>query len=379
MEKLKITILYDAIEDKEKAEAEEKGEKLSLVYEQVAQVLTKRGHEVHLLAAGPKIRNLVSQIDKDDSDIIFNLCESLGGISQHEQNVASLLELLDKKFTGSGSIGLALAQDKALAKKLFSFHGIKYPKFSVIDEGQVDWSDDLEFPLFIKPLNQDASIGIDDRAIVHNVKELMERISYIQTEFKTPALIEEFIEGREIYVGILGNEKPEALPIIEWDFSRVPDGVPKIASAEAKWDEDSEAYKEAPSIFPEDIPEPVYKKIQETAITAFKALKLRDYGRVDMRLRQVKSSRSHSKGESNSGAGNGKTEERATEKENKKSARDRAAHGEDIEGWEFYIIEVNPNPHLARNSELALAARKHGLTYPDLIEKIIELALARSK
>lgn len=379
MEKLKITLLYDAIEDKEKAEAKERGEKLPLVYEQIMQVLTKRGHTVNLLAAEPKIRDLVSHIEKDDSDIIFNLCESLGGISQYEQNVASLLELLDKKFTGSGSLGLALAQDKALAKKLFSFHGIKYPKFSVIDEGQVDWSDDLEFPLFIKPLNQDASIGIDEKAIVNNIKELMERISYIQTEFKTPALIEEFIEGREIYVGILGNDKPEALPIIEWDFSKVPDGMPKIASAEAKWDEDSEAYKDTPSIFPEDIPEPVYKRIQEAAITAFKALKLWDYGRVDMRLRQVKSSRSHSKGESNLGAGNGKTEERATEKENKKSARDRAAHGEDIEGWEFYIIEVNPNPHLARNSELALAARKHGLTYPDLIEKIIELALARSK
>jgi D-alanine-D-alanine ligase len=351
--KQKVTLLYDAVEDQEKEEARAKGKKLPLTYEMVGQVLRKRGHTVDTAPATTNIRDLVSRVDKLDSDIIFNLCESLGGVSQHEQNVASLLELLDRRFTGSGSMGLSLAQDKELAKKLLAFHGIRYPKYAVMDAGRVDWSDDLEFPVFIKPLNQDASIGIDNNAIVHNIKDLMERISYIHTEWGTPALIEEYIEGREIYVGVLGNDKPEALPIIEWDFSSVPEGTPKIASAEAKWEENSKAYKNAKEVFPEDIPESVYREIQEAAVNAFRALKLRDYGRIDLRLRKTSSRK----------------------KENAKARKENSAVGD---AWEFYVIEVNPNPHLDINGEIAMAAAKHGLDYPDLMEKIIELALERT-
>jgi D-alanine-D-alanine ligase len=349
VKKLEITILYDAVEDVDKKEAEAAGEKVPpLVCEQVEHVLAKQGHEVKRLAAEHKIRDLASQIMKDDSDLIFNLCESLGGVSQFEQHVAALLEVLEKKFTGAGSIGLTLAQDKELSKKIFQFHGIRYPKFSVMDAGKVGWSDELSFPLFVKPLNEDASIGIDSGSIIHNVKELMERISYIQTEFNAPALIEEYIEGRELYIGVLGNDKPEALPILEWDFSKMPKGTPRIASSEAKWDEES-AYKDAPEVFPADIPEAVYMKIQETAIQAFKSLKLRDYGRVDMRLRHAVKD----------------IETKSTEQE------------ANFDNWEFYVIEVNPNPYLDKKSELAMAARKHELNYPDLIEKIIELAMER--
>ena len=161
-------------------------------------------------------------------------------------------------------------------------------------------------------------------------------------------MIEEYIEGRELYIGVLGNDKPEALPILEWDFSKMPKGTPRIASSEAKWDEES-AYKDAPEVFPADIPEPVYTKIQETAIQAFKSLKLRDYGRVDMRLRHVVKD----------------TDTKSTEQE------------ANFDNWEFYVIEVNPNPYLDKKSELAMAARKHELNYPDLIEKIIELAMER--
>jgi D-alanine-D-alanine ligase len=349
---LKITILYDAVEESDKKKAEAAGEKVSsLVCEQVEQVLTKHGHEVKRLPAEHKIRDLASQIMKDDSDLIFNLCESLGGISQYEQHVAALLEVLDKRFTGAGSIGLTLAQDKELSKKIFQFHSIRYPKFSCMDAGKVEWSDELTFPLFVKPLNEDASIGIDSGSIVNNVKELMERISYIQTEFNAPALIEEYIEGRELYIGLLGNDKPEAQPILEWDFSKMPKGTPKIASSEAKWDDES-AYKDAPEVFPTDIPEPVYTKMQEAAIQVFRSLKLRDYGRIDMRLRHV-----------------------VKDTETKSTKKDTATAN--LDNWEFYVIEANPNPYLDKKSELAMAARKHELSYPDLIEKIVELAMER--
>ncbi|PWT93811.1 MAG: D-alanine--D-alanine ligase [Acidobacteria bacterium] len=332
---MRITILYD-IQDEEDGKRANGEQPAPVVCQQVEDVLTKRGHEAKLLAASDNIRTLASQIDKDNSDLIFNLCESLKGISQYEQNVASLLEVLGKRFTGAEAFGLALAQDKALSKKIFHFHGIRYPKFSLMRAGRVDYSDELDFPLIVKPANEDSSIGIDGNAIVRNLKDLMERISYIHTEFNTPVLIEEFIEGRELYIGVLGNDKPEALPILEWDFSSIPDDFPKIATNEAKWDEDS-VYKQAPEVFPNDIPGEVVQRIQEDAVNAFKLLHLRDYGRVDMRL----------------------------------------FHDAKTDEWRNYIIEVNPNPYLEKKSELAMSARKHGLSYPDLVEKIAQMAFER--
>jgi D-alanine-D-alanine ligase len=323
-----ITILYDAIEDEETDPQADRP-----VYREVAEVLEQRGYTVSVLGARPDVRQLVAQIENDRSDLIFNLCESLGGVDRHEIEVAALLELLDKPFTGTGSLGLTLAHDKALAKKIFSFHGICYPKFCTIAAGQVEWSDELQFPLFVKPSNTDSSAGIDEHALVANVKELMERISFIHTEIKAPALIEEFIEGRELFVGVLGNDPPEALPIVEWDFSNVEDG-PKFATAEAKWDKSSAGYK-APEVFPEDIPKGAYEKIRSTAVEACKALRVRDYGRVDMRLRR---------------------------------------NGDD---YEMFVIEVNPNAYLEQGSELAMAANKNGLGYPELIERIVGLARKR--
>ena len=221
----------------------------------MAEALEKRGHTVQTLGVERKIRNLVSLVEKDTSDVIFNLCEAIASSSQHEHNVVGLLELFQKCFTGCGSAGWLLTTDKALCKKILQFHGIRYPRFCSVEKGRVEWADDLEFPLIVKPLNEDASIGIDKGSVVHNVKDLLERISAIQQEFDSGTLVEEYVDGREIYVGVIGNDKPEALPIIEWDFSQVKDG-PKIAGKEAKWDRNSEGYK-APVIFPEDIPEDV--------------------------------------------------------------------------------------------------------------------------
>jgi len=347
LEKTKITVLYDSADATLKPPiVDGKRDKPVLVHEQIADVLTKRGHHVTLLPAEPKARALSAQLEKDQSDVIFNVCESLNWESQHEKHVAALLELLGKPFTGSTALGLSLAKDKGLAKKLFAFPGLPYPKFSVMEAGKVQWSENLQFPLFVKPLSEDASIGIDAKAIVHNIKELLERISYIHTEFRSAALIEEYIDGREIYVAVLGNEKPVALPIVEWDFSKLSPDQPRIATSEAKWDEESDAFK-APEIFPTDIPPSVCKKIQDTAISAYQALQLRGYGRVDMRLKSPP--------------------------KNENGAQTTPEH--EGAGWEFYIIEANPNPYLDKKAEVALAAQKHGLKYPQLIEYIVELAL----
>ena len=334
MDKLAVTLLYDVIEDQETSAYEEKP-----VYQAIESVLRERGHAVKRLAAGPDIRKLVGAIENDDSDIVFNLCESLDGVESHAINVASLLELLGKRFTGTGSFGQMLAHDKALAKKIFSFHGLSYPKFSTMEAGQVEWSDDLQFPLFVKPSNTDSSTGIDEKSLVRNVKQLMERLSYIHTEIKSPVLIEEYIEGRELFVSVIGNESHEALPIIEWDFTKVKRGA-KFATWDAKWNVDSEGYK-APELFPEDIPEATYKRIQTAAIDACKALRIQDYGRVDMRVRPKRG-------------------------------------GKDDE-WEMFIIEVNPNPYLERTAEVSMAAQRKKLEYADLVEKILELAMHRNR
>jgi D-alanine-D-alanine ligase len=332
-EKRRITILYDAAEDIEKAKAEKAGKPFPLAYAQVAEALEKRGHTVQTVAVTKKIRALVSVVDKDNSDVIFNLCEAIASSPQHEHNVVGLLELFQKCFTGCGSEGWLLAGDKALCKKILQFHNIHYPRFCTFEQGKVDWADDLEFPLIVKPLNEDASIGIDKGSVVDNVKDLLERISYIHREFDGATLVEEFIDGREIYVGVLGNDRPEAFPILEWDFSKVK-GIPKIAGSEAKWDRDSESYK-APEVFPEDIPADVVQGIKTAALTAYQALELTGYARVDMRLRERK----------------GK--------------------------WDYPIIEVNPNCWLEKRGEFVAAARKHGLTFPELLERIVELAIAR--
>jgi D-alanine-D-alanine ligase len=351
-----ITVLYDAVEDQVRSEALERGEQPApLVHDILRDTLSSLGHEVKTIAAGSTALALAAQIQRDTSELIFNVCESFGGINQQEQHVAALLELFGKRFTGSGSLGLALAQDKAMAKKLLSFHGIQTPKFSVIESGEVDHADDFAFPMFVKPSNADASIGIDEHSLVRNFKELMERISFIKTELDAPALIEEYIEGREVYVSVLGGAKPEVLPVLEWDFSRVPDGTPKIASAEAKWDAQSARFRDAPQVFPDDLPPELVAELTRVTLGAYRALKLRDYGRIDLRLRK-------------------KTDD-LRQTLSGRPRQDTPAFG----GWEIFLIEVNPNPHLAPDSELPVSAARHGLAYPALIERIVENAMGRQR
>jgi D-alanine-D-alanine ligase len=250
-------------------------------------------------------------------------------------NVAAYMDLIGLPYTGAGPHAHFLAQDKATAKKMFHFHGIRTPYFATAYRGNIDHAHDVKFPLIVKPQLEDGSIGIDAAAVVNGVKELMERVQYVQNEFDSPALIEEYIEGREIYAAILGSyERTEVLPLVELDLSQLPEGVPRIASRDVKFERDSEAYKLTKSRVVEDLDEATTQKLSETAVAAYRAVKLRDYGRIDMRL---------------------------------------TAEGE------VYVIEANPNPWLSSKHEFAMAGRKSGRTYTELIKSIIELALERTK
>ena len=303
---------------------------------QLDAALAENGHTARRLAVDDAVQPLIDELTKEQPELVFNLAESFRGKSALESNVAALLNLLDLRYTGSSPAGLILAGDKTLTKKVLAFHGIQSAKFATMYRGQVDWSGDIKFPLLVKPPQEDASLGITQKSVVNDVKELLDVISSTQQEYQSPVLVEEFIDGREFYVGVIGNSKVEALPIIELDFSKFPAGLPKIASWEAKWGDDGDEkgaqFEGTKSIFPTDLSEELANKIRQVAIDSFQALRLRDYARIDLRV---------------------------TAEE------------------EVYVIEANPNCYLEQNSEFARSAQKAGLEYPALISRIVELASAR--
>ena len=337
MGKLKIIVLYDRVlvDDDEAATPDKSPVVRTLdkkeVEEEVAEALSKLGHEpvMHELDGTPKSLLALARMD---CDLVFNLTESFADDDTADFKIAGFLELIGKRYTGSGTHGLMLAQDKAIAKKIFTFHGIHTPTFAKCFRGRLDFSHDLQFPVIVKPAREDGSIGIEFSAVVSSIRELMERMDWLHANFDSPVLIEEYIDGREMYVGVLGNDNVQALPVIELDLSKLPDGTPKIAAAEVKWGKGTSAYRDTKSVVA-DLPDETVAALQQTAVAAYQALELRDYGRVDMRLQP-----------------------------------DGGIH----------VIEVNPNPWLSSRAELAMAARKSGRTYPQLIEEIVELATARA-
>ncbi len=342
---LKIAVLYDIWEEEpvpepepEKPSKRKKNRKQRRKEkhdrEEIFEALEKLGHEPFYHVVDGKTQSLLA-LSKCGADLIFNLTESFAGDDSKDMNMTAYLDLLGIPYTGSGPHGMFLAQDKAIAKKIFTFHGIRTPYFATAWKGRTEHADDVSFPLIVKPLWEDGSIGIDEGALVGSVKELMERIEYVQEEFDCPAMIEEYIEGREIYGAVLGSyERAEALPLVELDLSKLPKGVPRIATQNVKFEKDTDAYKLTKSAPAEDLNEETTEKLTQTALNAYRACKLRDYGRVDMRL---------------------------------------SAKGE------VYVIEANPNPWLSSAQEFAMAARKSGRTYTQLIGEIVELAAARYK
>jgi D-alanine-D-alanine ligase len=301
--------------------------------EEIFDALKRRGHACKYLCLDGRTRSLKS-LASAPVDLVYNLTESYAGDDTKDVNLAAYLDLLGLPYTGSGPAGLYLAQDKAVAKRLFAFHGIRTPRFATVYEGRLQWADDLRFPVIVKPKREDGSIGIEFNAVVGSIKELMERIDALHADLDSPVLIEEYIEGREFYVGVLGNGSMEALPLVEIDLAGVPEGMPRIAGTEVKWGRGTAAYKRTKLRIPDDLPEPLVEEIQATAVRACRACEIRDYARVDLRL---------------------------------------AADGS------FYILEVNPNPWLHSSAEFARAAKESGRDHGSLVVEIAELALSRSR
>ncbi len=337
---MKIAIVYDRFEGTEEypganledaAPKRKRRKKTVTDRDAIAAALRELGHEPFEIAVDGRVQTL-SKIARSDADFLFNLTESYAGDDTKEAHFAAFLELVGKHYTGAGPEASYLAMDKSVAKKIIRFHDLHTPYSALINKGRAEHAQDIHFPLIVKPAAEDASKGIDVNSVVTSLKDLMERIDYIDAEFNSPALIEEYIEGREIYAAVLGNDRPVVLPLIELDLSKLPEGVPHIAGYEVKFDTTHEAYKRTKSAPARDIDDQLRERIEQTALTACRALKMRDYARADLRVTP--------------------------------------------EG-RVYVIEVNPNPWLHPDSEFAMAGKESGRSYTELIGTILESAVAR--
>jgi len=302
------------------------------VVDQVAAALRKGGHRASIFGVHGDLRKLINGLARRRPDLIFNLMETFGKSQLGAVGVVGLLDLLGVSYTGAGPGELYLQEDKALTKKLLAFDGIAYPDFAVFSQNaDFETGGNLRMPLFVKPLRMDASIGIGARSLVYSAKDLMKRVLAIHEQVHDAALAEEYIEGREFYVGVLGNQSPTAFPPIEMDFSGVPDGTPHILDAKAKWDEKSAVYQGTKAVVA-DVPDELRARLQKVALDAYRALRVRDYGRIDLRL---------------------------------------------TETGDIYVIEVNASCYLEQGGEFASAAAAAGMDYAGLVNKIVECAVER--
>jgi D-alanine-D-alanine ligase len=300
--------------------------------DQVADALRQNKHKVSVLGIHGDIRKLMAGLARRKPDLVFNLMETFGESELGAVGLVGLLDLLGVRYTGVGPGEMYLQEDKSLTKKLLAFDNIPYPDFGVFSkDADLETGGHLRMPLFVKPLRMDASIGIDDKSLVRNATDLMKRVVLIHEKVNDSALVEEYIEGREFYIGVLGNLEPVAFPPIEMDFSGMPQGKPHVLDSKAKWDEKSAEYRGTRAVLA-DVGNELKARLQKVALDAYRALRVRDYGRVDLRL---------------------------------------------TEAGEIYVIEVNASCYLEQSGEFASSAAAAGVEYPELIQRIAESAVQR--
>lgn len=299
----------------------------------VVAVLSEAGFSVSTVITSSDIKQLMEKLKEEKPDLIFNFCESIEGDSFQEMNVAGLYELLGIPYTGSNPLTLGSCLNKVRTKEILTYHKINVPPYRVFTSPDEVSKKKIGFPAIAKPIHEDASVGISNTSVVHDREHLQPLLADMLKKFMQPILVEQFIEGREFNVAIVGSDEVIALPISEIDFSTMPQGYQHIVSYEAKWMPDSVEFKSTVPICPAKISRRLEQKIQNTAIKAYQAMQCRDYARVDMRVDKT---------------GN------------------------------VFVLEVNPNPDLSPSgSGFARSATAFGWTYGQLINSIVQSALKR--
>ena len=299
----------------------------------VVSCLRDMGHDAQPLGVLSDLAVIRRAIDEFKPHVAFNMLEEFHGVALYDQHVVSYLELIRQPYTGCNPRGLTLAHDKALSKKVLAYHRVPHPHFKVFPVGRtkVRKPARLDFPLLVKSLTEEASLGIAQASLVHNDDKLKERVEFIHEKIGMDAIAEHYIDGRELYVGVIGNQRLQTLPIWELQFTNLPEGTQPIATAKVKWDEKYQkqiGVKTGPAT---DLPNGVADRILRLCKRAYRDLDLTGYARMDLRL---------------SPAGS------------------------------FYLIEANPNPQLAYDEELAESAAHAGIKYEDLLQRILNLGLS---
>jgi D-alanine-D-alanine ligase len=326
-----LALLYEKLVPPEGAkEAEARTAEWKTEYD-VVTTLRGLGHEVLPLGVGSDLGPIRKAVEEWKPHVAFNLLEAFDDVATWDQNVVAYLELLKVRYTGCNARGLLLARDKAITKKLLHYHRVPVTDFAVFPSGRpVRRPKRLGFPLIVKSLTLDSSIGISQASVVESDEKLAERVRFIHESVGTDALVESYIVGRELYVGILGNERLKVLPTWELLFTKMPEEQRKIATERLKW---SLTYQKKHGIVSgeaKDLPDGAAARIQEICKRVYRNLMLTGYGRIDLRL---------------------------------------------SENGNVYVMEANPNPQLARDEDFAQAARAAGVEYGPLLQRILTLGV----
>ena len=297
----------------------------------VVTTLRALGHDVRILAVHDDLRDIRRSVEEWKPQIAFNLLEAFNDVTIFDQNVVSYLELIKVPYTGCNPRGLLLARDKSLSKKLLSYHRIPVPEFEVFRTGRpVRRPKRLPFPLIVKSLTQESSVGISQASVVETDEKLKERVSFIHESIGTAAIVEQYIEGRELYVGVLGNRQLQALPVWELFFTNMPPEAKRIATDRVKWSVKYQRKYDIESGAAKDLSPSASEQIQHICKRTFRALELSGYARVDLRL-----------------DANGKV----------------------------WVLEANPNPQIANGEDFAASAANAGMAYDTLIQRIVNLGM----
>ena len=302
---------------------------------QIGHALRERGHEVRLIGVRDDLGYMVRSLAEWKPDLVFNSAEAFRGNEALEYLLPGLLEAEGYRYTGAPPLALQITRNKAISKKVLTYFGIQVPGFASYRlQEKVEASPDLRFPLFVKPVQADGSAGIAQASVVQDVASLAERVAFIHERFGQGAIAEEFVEGRELYVGVVGNDESlEILPIIEMVFDkRKTRPEERIATQFAKWDEAYRERKGIRNVIARPIAKAVRAQIEQTCRTAFRALWLQDYARLDLRL---------------------------------------------TPDGQVWVIEANANPFISYGHDMANAAAKAGMEYSDFIQRIVDEAIAR--
>ena len=297
----------------------------------VISTLRRMGHEVQTLGVHDDLGELRRASTEWKPHVAFNLLEGFDDVTIFDQNVVSHLELLKLPYTGCNPRGLLIARDKSLSKKLLTYHRIAVPEFEVFRIGRaIRRPKRLSFPLMVKSLTQEASIGISQASVVDSDEKLKERVTFIHESIGTAALVERYIEGRELYVGVFGNQTLQALPVWELFFTNMPADAKKIATDRVKWSVKYQKKYGIDSGPAKELADDETERIQHACKRAYRALELNGYARIDLRL--------------------------------------------DDKGT-VWVIEANPNPQIAKGEDFAASAEKIGIGYDALLQRIINLGM----